>query len=171
VLNAIPMIKFRDLDLDDVSSIKNWPPYPPEFVDLDYALRKDGWLDEYLTKPGARCFAIEHAGELVAFTILSVTEEAKAEFRIALRADKTGQGLGGAITAMTLAKGFDEIGLARIHLIVRKNNPRAIRLYTRLGFTERGECLKNINEKQTHFLIMEILKESCPASTRPEPAN
>lgn len=61
---------------------------------------------------------------------------------------------------MTMAKGFTEIGLSRIHLIVRKNNPMAIRLYTRLGFAERGECFKNINGKQVHFLTMELLKES-----------
>ena len=143
-----------------MGTITGWPPYPPEFEDLDYALRSNGWLAEYPSKPDTWCFVVEQSGELIAFTILSKTGEAEAEFRIALRADMTGHGLGGAITTMTLAKGFTEIGLSRIHLIVRKNNPKAIRLYTRLGFAEQGECIKNINGKRAHFLIMELLKES-----------
>lgn len=154
------MIQFRNLILDDVAIIKNWPHYPPEFEELDYALRSDGWLDESGNKSDTWCFAVEQAGELIAFTILSKTGETEAEFRIALRADRTGQGLGSTITAMTIAKAFTEMRLTRIHLIVRKNNPRAIRLYTRLGFAECGECLKNINGKQVHFLTMELLKES-----------
>jgi diamine N-acetyltransferase len=165
------MIQFRNLVLDDVAIIKNWPPYPPEFEELDYALRSDGWLDEYGNKPDTWCFSVEQSGELIAFTILSKTGETEAEFRIALRADRTGQGLGSAITAMTIEKGFAEIGLARIHLIVRKNNPRAIRLYTRLGFAECGECLKNINGKQAHFLTMESLKEFYSTPNVREPAN
>lgn len=157
---AIPMIQLRNIVLDDIVAIKDWPSYPPEFEDLDYALRGKGWLTEYRNKPDTWRFAVEQAGELVAFTILSRTGEAVAEFRIALRADRTGQGLGGVITTMTLAKGFREIGFSRIHLIVRKNNPRAICLYSRLGFVEQGECVENINGKQAHFLTMELTKES-----------
>jgi RimJ/RimL family protein N-acetyltransferase len=127
---------------------------------LDYALRKNGWLTEYRSRPDTWCFAVEQAGQLVAFSILSKTGETEAEFRIALRADKTGKGLGGAITTMTLTRGFTDIGLSRIHLIVRKNNSAAIRLYSRLGFSEQGECVKNINGKQTDFLMMELLKKS-----------
>jgi RimJ/RimL family protein N-acetyltransferase len=156
----IPMMQLRPLIPEDMAVIGNWPPYPPEFADLDYALRDNGWLSEYRSKPETWCFAVEQSGELIAFTILSTTGAAKAEFRIALRGDRTGQGLGRAVTAMTLAKGFAELGLTRIHLIVRKNNPRASRLYSRLGFTEQGECFKNINGKQTHFLIMELPRES-----------
>ncbi|MBI1865452.1 MAG: GNAT family N-acetyltransferase [Nitrospirae bacterium] len=150
-----------------MAAIKNWPPYPPEFEDLDYALRSNGWLIEYWNKPNTWCFAVEQSGDLVAFTILSETGDAEAEFRIALRADRTGQGLGGVITNKTLAKGFAEIGLTRVHLIVRKDNPRAIRLYARLGFAERGECYKRINGKQAHFLIMDLLKESYPTTKGP----
>ncbi|WP_273120579.1 GNAT family N-acetyltransferase [Ferrovum myxofaciens] len=80
----------------------------------------------------------------------------EAEFRIALRSDKAGQGLGWIVTSETLEKGFDEIGLTRIHLIVRKNNLRAIRLYHRLGFTLRGECHKDVNRKPTHFLMLDL---------------
>ena len=62
----------------------------------------------------------EQSGELIAFTILSPTAQGEAEFRIALRADKYGQGLGRTISARTLSIGFDEIGLKRIHLMFAK---------------------------------------------------
>jgi RimJ/RimL family protein N-acetyltransferase len=157
------MIQLRNLVQGDIDAIRDWPPYPREFEDLDYALRNRGWLVEFRNKPDTWCFAVEQSGELIAFTILCKTGKDAAEFRIALRADRIGQGLGGTITTTTLAKGFTEIGLSRIHLIVRKNNPKAIRLYARLGFSERGECFKSINGKQAHFLIMDLLKESYSA--------
>ena len=150
------MLELRLTENRDVAVIQNWPSYPPEFVELDYALRSNGWLAEYRQKPGTWIYVAKQYEEIVAFTILSKTGEACAEFRIALRADKLGQGLGKIIACMTLCKGFDEIGLTRIHLIVRKNNARAAHLYRQLGFVEQGEVLKTINHKQVKFIAMEI---------------
>lgn len=154
------MIKLRLLTADDGASIQNWPPYPPEFEDLDYALRNNGWLAEHRNKPDSRIYLAEQNGEIIAFTILFMTGAADAEYRIALRADKIGQGLGGIISSMTLAKGFAEMQLACIHLIVRKNNPRAIHLYKGLGFTERGECWMNVNGKKVNVLTMHIARNT-----------
>jgi len=154
------MIVLRVMGAADVATIQNWPAYPPEFVDLDYALRSNGWLDEHRHKPDTWLYVAEQTGEIIAFTILSKTSATEAEFRIALRADKIGQGLGSTLTTMTLDKGFAEIKLARIHLIVRTNNPRAIRLYKSLGFAENGDCLKKVNGKQANFLAMILSKET-----------
>jgi len=153
-------MQLRNLVPGDIGVIIEWPPYSPEFEELDYALRNNGWLNEYRDKPSTWCFAVEQSDQIIAFSILSKTGEAEAEFRIALRADKIGKGLGAAITIMTLEKGFSEINLSRIHLIVRKNNMAAIRLYRRLGFIEQGECSHIINEKLTDFLVMRLLKVS-----------
>jgi RimJ/RimL family protein N-acetyltransferase/catechol 2,3-dioxygenase-like lactoylglutathione lyase family enzyme len=144
---------------DDIT-IENWPAYPPEFADLDYALRKDGWIAEFRDQPNAQVYVAERAGALIAFSILALTAKGEAEFRIALRADKAGQGLGRIITAKTLQIGFEEIGLQRIHLIVRKNNPRAIGLYQCLNFAPCGECQMIINNKPTDFLKMELLSKN-----------
>lgn len=154
------MIKLRPIEAADVAVIQNWPAYPPEFAELDYALRSNGWLDEHRNKPDTWLYVAEQAGEVIAFTILSRTGATEAEFRIALRADEMGQGLGSTLTTMILKNGFTEIWLARIHLIVRKNNPRAIGLYKSLGFTECGECLLHVNGKQVNFLTMEISRGS-----------
>jgi len=146
----------RPLAQDDVSTIESWPDYPTEFQELNYALRKDGWLAEFGRRPDTWLYAAEQAGQVIAFTILATSAPDEAEFRIALRADKSGQGLGRVITNHTLTKAFGECGLSRVHLIVRKNNRRAIELYRRLGFTHRGECRKTIDNQLTDFLSMDL---------------
>ena len=156
------MLELRSIESGDVAIIHSWPRYPSEYDDLDYALRINGWLDEYLQKPETWIYVAKQNEEIVAFTILSKSDVASAEFRIALRPDKFGQGLGKAIASMTLRKGFNEMSLACIHLIVRKNNVRAIHLYRQLGFVEQGEVLKVANNKRVEFLAMNIFKATCP---------
>jgi diamine N-acetyltransferase len=149
------MIVLRYIDDSDRKAVLQWPPYPPDFADLDYALRAGGWLDVYREIPDTVCFAVEKDGELIGFTILSRTGVGAAEFRIALHPDRTGGGLGGRIAELTLEKGFEEMGYDRIHLIVRKANPRAASVYRRMGFTETGSCVKTIDGKMVELLIME----------------
>jgi RimJ/RimL family protein N-acetyltransferase len=136
--------------------MSDWPSYQPCFNELDYALRKRGWLSEYFGKPDTKCYAAEHSGELIGFAILSKTSETEDEFRIALKQDKTGSGYGRIITLMVLNDGFINRKINRIYLIVRKNNPMAIRLYKSIGFAERGKCIKEINGKPVDFLVMDI---------------
>lgn len=150
------MLQLKKAEEPDIATIKQWPPYPPEFDELDYALREGGWLDEFRGKPGTTYYAAKEGSDLVGFTLLSRTSEKEAEFRIALRADKLGHGLGGTITTLTLQKGFEELGLERIHLIVRKSNPRAKKLYERLGFTLAGDCVKEIHGKMVEFYSMDF---------------
>ncbi len=40
----------REMTEQDSAIIQNWPAYPTEFKDLDYALREAGWISEYLGK-------------------------------------------------------------------------------------------------------------------------
>ena len=149
-------VLLRNLLPDDILAITGWPSYPPRFEELDYALRKKGWLSEYFSKPDTKCYAAEHSGGLIGFAILSKTSEKEAEFRIALRPDKTGKGFGKIIILTVLEDGFLNMRIDRVHLIVRKNNPGAISLYKSIGFTERGECIKEIDGKQADFLVMDI---------------
>ena len=158
LFNPDGKIQLRSFLAKDDATIEKWPVYPMEFEDLDYALRRDGWIAEFCDQPDTWLYAAEQSGELIAFAILSLTTQSEAEFRIALRADKAGQGLGRFITDKTLEIGFNEIGLKRIHLIVRKNNQRAIKLYQRLNFSHCGECQKIVNNRQTDFLMMEKRK-------------
>jgi len=153
------MIRLRSLRDSDVTQIGHWPPYPGDMEQMDYALREKGWLEEFWQKPDTFCYAVEDDSDLIGFTILAKTGETDAEFRIALRTDKTGLGLGKSVTCLTLQKGFEDLGLSRIHLIVRKNNVRGIKVYQRLGFVDRGELQKEILGTPVDFWLMDICRE------------
>jgi diamine N-acetyltransferase len=150
------MLTLRMLKPEDTRLIKSCPQYPPEFTELDYALRDGGWLDEYSTKKGAEILVADDLGEMVGFSILSKDEEGSAEFRIAIHPDKLGKGFGKALAILTLRYGFSTPGISRIRLIVRKNNPRAKKLYETLLFRHTGECTEEIKGKPVDFYRMEI---------------
>ena len=157
-------MNLREMTEQDSVVIQNWPAYPIEFGDLDYALREAGWINEYLGKRGTKIYVAEESGVLIGFTILSRDDaeggSSSAEFRIALHPDFLGQGAGEKIAGMTIEKGFEELGLQRIYLIVRKSNPRAGKLYKHCGFRDTGECRKEVNGAVVDFQEMELPREN-----------
>lgn len=150
------MITLLPMSDGDVAVIRRWPPYPPAFAELDYALREDGWLTEFHGKPRSRCDVALLGGDLIGFTMLLKTGEDEAEYRIALRADQLGRGHGMAITRTVLERAFAEMGLSRIHLVVRRTNSRARRLYEKLGFCAIGECVMDVQGQPVASTAMEI---------------
>lgn len=153
--NTNSCLQLRPYRTTDRTCIAAWPEYDGEFAKLDYALRQGGWIDEYQNKPRTWIYSVERNDDVVGFSILSITDADEAEFRIAIRPGLTGHGLGKHVAEETLSKGFNELGLKRIHLIVRKNNLRAIALYLKLGFTRCGEQELFINCKHEEFIFME----------------
>lgn len=145
----------RRATLQDRQTIVRWPSYPAEFSELDYALRDNGWLDEFLEK--AWVYVTEQDQVVVAFSLLAMEGESEAEFRIALHADYLGKGLGKVVTQRTLEVGFHVHGLKRIHLIVRKNNHRARKLYESIGFQPCGSCMQVVNGCRVEFQQFEYL--------------
>jgi diamine N-acetyltransferase len=154
------MIALRPVQDDDIPAIKSWPPYPPDFAMLDYSLRDGGWLDEYYRKEGKVILVAEEDQELVGFSILSRVSGSLAEFRIALHPHKLGQGLGRTLALRTIGHGFKDPSLLTIYLVVRKNNPRAQRLYELLRFRMQGECTEVIQGKPVAFYRMEIDRDT-----------
>jgi diamine N-acetyltransferase len=154
------MISLRPLRDDDISSIKSWPPYPREFAMLDYSLRDGGWLDEYCRKDGIEILIAEENKETIGLSILSREPGGLAEFRIALHPNKLGLGHGKTISLLTMKHGFLDSHLQTIHLIVRKNNPRAQRLYESLRFRLLGECTEVIQGEPVAFYRMVIDRET-----------
>lgn len=151
------MIALRQMTAEDSLIIRQWPAYQLCFALLDYALRSGGWFDEFSGEPGALFFIAEIPPKnTVGFTLLNLKGSEEAEFRIALHPQWTGKGLGREITMATLEKGFITLGLKRILLIVRINNPHAIKLYERLGFQKTGDRFHDIQGKQVAFYDMEI---------------
>ena len=153
------MLTLRNLRPYEIAVIKSWPHYPPEFSDLDYALRDDGWLDHYPAGIATVILAAEDQTGLIGFSILSREEGKCPEFRIALHPEKTGKGLGKELTLLTLAHGFSVLGFTCIRLIVRKNNYRAQKLYNELLFRYAGECIEAVKGKPVEFFRMEISSE------------
>jgi RimJ/RimL family protein N-acetyltransferase len=151
-----PGISLRPMRDGDVSAIRGWPPYQDAYAQMDYALRLNGWLDEYYTRPGSWCYIAESDGKTVGFSLLLKTGAQNAELRIALHPAKTGLGLGGRIMMSVMETAFSQLGFDTIHLVVRKNNFPAIRLYERLGFRNRGDCTLFIQGMPVEFFKMDI---------------
>lgn len=150
------MIALRKLTGEDIPGIKSWPPYPPEFSELDYSLRDGGWLDEYRTKAGTNIFVATDQDGIAGFSLISNVDTGTAEFRIALHPETLGKGTGKTVTLLTLQQGFSDPGITLIRLIVRKNNPRAKKLYESLRFRHTGECTSVVNGKRVEFFTMAI---------------
>ncbi|WP_321508565.1 GNAT family protein [uncultured Methanoregula sp.] len=160
------MILLRELRNDDILTIKAWPPYPQDCMELDYSLRNGGWLDKYLGKPGTEILVATDSESIAGFSILEHEPGRRAEFRIALHPGKLGQGLGKTIAILTLAHGFSDPGTDVIRLIVRKNNPRAQRLYSFLKFRGTGECTEEVEGKMVEFYTMEIDRKTFRETNR-----
>ena len=154
------MLTLCPLASDDIAVIREWPPYPPKFQDLDYALMEGGWLDEYREKSSAGILVAEVDGGIAGFSIIAREPGGTAEFRIALHPERLGPGVGKAITHLSLGHGFSDTATSTIRLMVRKNNPRAERLYERLHFRHTGECTEVIQGRAVEFRRMEIDRDT-----------
>ncbi|PKG33075.1 MAG: N-acetyltransferase [Methanoregula sp.] len=161
------MITLRPLRQEDVPAIKSWPPYPREFGMLDYSLRDGGWLDEYGGRTGTEILIAEDGNGMIGFALLAKKDASSAEFRIALHPLRLGQGLGRTVALRVLARGFSATGCDTIVLIVRKNNPRAERLYESLRFRPCGECMELVNGENVPFLKMEINRKTFEGVIKP----
>lgn len=153
------MIALRPIGIEDIAAIKNWPVYVDGFEQMDYALREHGWLDEFWQLPDTLIYIAELNKQAIGFSLLGTTSEGEAEFRIAIHPLWTGKGLGKKVTLATLKTGFRQLHLNRIHLIVRKNNSRAAKLYESLEFANVGESIHTIQGKRIEFKDMAMTKQ------------
>ena len=153
------MIKLRSITAEDVAKIKTWPAYEDGFEQMDYALRDKGWIDEFRNNPDTLIYGAEEEGRIIGFSLLAMSAPGEAEFRIAIHPLLTGKGLGRQITLATLQEGFRHHMLNKVHLIVRKNNPRAAKLYESVGFKKTAESIHVIQGKPVEFEDMDMAKE------------
>jgi RimJ/RimL family protein N-acetyltransferase len=112
-------VRLQALMQEAAETITQWPPYPEDLRELDYALRPGGWLDQFPESSTCHRYAATEASHLVGFTILTGIHNEDAEFYIALHQDYLGRGIGTAITRQTVSIGFHSLELSRIHLKVR----------------------------------------------------
>lgn len=160
------MITLRPLREADISLIRSWPPYPPEFSELDYCLRAGGWLDEYRNKPRSTILVAMENGDVLGFSIISGNGRGSAEFRIALHPSRIGNGSGKIILHRSLEYCFADMTIRSVWLIVRKNNLRAQALYAAYRFHATGECTEEIMGEPVEFFRMEIDRRTFFLETR-----
>lgn len=149
------MIILKEMTNEHIQLIKKWSEYPPEFKELDYALRDGGWLDSNFY----RAFSAIEEDIVIGFTTLWKEDE-NISVAIALHCDKIGKGLGHIVLCETLQICFSKYGCKNVYLDVRKSNIRAKRLYEKIGFRVVNEHVMEVNAQQVPFYKMVIEKDA-----------
>lgn len=148
------MIILKEMTNEHIQIIKKWPKYPPDFAELDYALRDGGWLDFDFY----RAFSAIEDNKIIGFTILWKEVES-ITIAIALHGHEIGKGLGYVVLYKTLQKCFSEYECEKVFLDVRKNNLQAKRLYDKVGFKVVSEHVMEVNGVMVPFFKMFIEKD------------
>lgn len=128
------------------------------------------WCEKIATAEGRVDLAVvaKDGGEFLGEVVLNEIDEENldANFRIALAAERYfGRGYGTEAARLMVRYGFEALGLHRIELEVFAFNPRAVRVYEKLGFRHEGR------KRRAHFqdgawhdvLLMGLLRDEFAA--------
>jgi RimJ/RimL family protein N-acetyltransferase len=125
----------------------------------------EAWCESLATREGRLDCAIvsKETGEYLGEVVLNQIDEINrsANFRIALRGSNYyGKGIGTEAAKLMLEYGFNILELHRIDLEVFTFNPRAIRVYEKLGFKREGVRREVLQLDGTYHdaIIMGLLK-------------
>lgn len=120
-------------DIPFIRSLTMRADYAPFIGDSD-----DAQLAVWIASPAARVLIWEDAGAK-GFGVFRELDNAGGIvelFRIAL--DRAGGGRGDVFFNALVDYAFRDLGAARLWLDASAENPRAVKIYTRSGFTEEG---------------------------------
>ena len=110
-------------------------------AELEDMIFNDAWsyrdVQDLICTKGGMCFSATEGDEVIAYVIGRLIAPEGEIYRIAVRADKRGRGIGYRLLdyAVKTSKGQ---GLERLFLEVRSQNVPAIKLYTSYGFKQIG---------------------------------
>ena len=110
-------------------------------AELEDIIFNDAWsyrdVQDLICTEGGMCFSATEGDEVIAYVIGRLIAPEGEIYRIAVRADKRGRGIGYRLLdyAVKTSKGQ---GLERLFLEVRSQNVPAIKLYTSYGFKQIG---------------------------------
>jgi RimJ/RimL family protein N-acetyltransferase len=124
------------------------------------------YIDKVNSDPNRAQFAIcrqdnnEFIGD-IALNEIESTFNRSANLRIAIATHHTGQGFGTEAIRLLLDYGFGFRNLHRVELDVYTINPRALKVYEKVGFVQEGVKRKNwyYNHKYYDSIMMSILAE------------
>lgn len=144
------LIELHPLAETDVDSIMTWVNQsevvgniaafagPPMSRDDELA-----WIRRTLTSPSDRVWSVlesatgRYLGQVGIHQIHARSRVGRVACVIAARADH-GKGFGSAAVRALADRGFGELGLHKLWLMVFRHNERGRRLYGRIGFVEEG---------------------------------
>jgi RimJ/RimL family protein N-acetyltransferase len=151
-----PRLEIRPLMKKDREAIYDWPHYQAPYAELNYAIeRQEGWLDQEGEIPGTIILGGFRGGELRAFSLLVPNERGSFEFFVAVRACDIGQGIGTEMTRRTVRYAFDQCGVNRVWLKVRRNHAVGRKIYLQEGFASSGFKQQLIRGKPVDFELMQ----------------
>ena len=110
-------------------------------AELEDMIFSDAWsyrdVQDLICTDGGMCFSATEGDEVIAYVIGRLIAPEGEIYRVAVRADKRGRGIGYRLLdyAVKTSKGQ---GLERLFLEVRSQNVPAIKLYTSYGFKQIG---------------------------------
>jgi RimJ/RimL family protein N-acetyltransferase len=163
-------IRLRALTLQDAAITWKWRnqtevsdefsahPFP-----VSYEMEKEWYEKNIHSNIPLSAFGVEliSSSELIGMTFLKNISliHRNAEFAILIDNSMSGKGYGTEACRITLQFAFQKLGLHRVYLKVKKNNPAAIRLYETCGFKVEGTLREDIfkNGNFTDQLVMGIL--------------
>ena len=170
---ATDRVRLRALRHDDLAILRSFVN-DPEVMRFSNAFRpiseieQDQWWERILQSRDMVWFGVEElegkAPKLVGTCCLVDIDPIvrQAELRIRIGAKESwGHGLGTGACALLVGYGFDHLNLQRIWLRVFASNPRAIRLYEKLGFATEGRPRRAafIAGEADDVVLMGLLRE------------
>ncbi len=157
-------VEFEKLTLEHIRKMKHWGIHTsPLFRDYNFIFRSDEERKNFLLQktlsPFNKYYAILYLNEVIGFIGLKkinyITKN--STLGLVLNPDLVGMGYGTATLCKFLDYYFNQLNMKKMELEVAGYNPRARKLYEKMGFKEKKSYLepypnRNIDEKSPEYL-------------------
>jgi RimJ/RimL family protein N-acetyltransferase len=130
--------------------------------------KEEVWFEEMIKRPPIEqpmTIEVEENGDWIPigntgfFDINNIARSAELGIMIGNK-DYWDKGCGTLVMKLMLKHGFEVLNLNRIYLLVKSNNPRAIRCYEKVGFMHEGSMRQAEYQDGKYFdlIMMSVLK-------------
>lgn len=157
-------VEFEKLTLEHIRKMKHWGIHTsPLFRDYNFIFRSDEERKNFLLQktlsPFNKYYAILYLNEVIGFIGLKKINylTKNSTLGLVLNPDLVGMGYGTATLWKFLDYYFNQQNMKKMELEVAGYNPRARKLYEKMGFKEKKSYLepyhnRNIDEKSPEYL-------------------
>jgi len=167
-------ISFTVLDREHAKEITSWR-YDEPYAIYDYRDQSSNDVIGYLTDPANQIFAVLSDNELIGFRSFGpdgrvsggTYDDSYLDTGGGLRPDLTGRGLGARIICKGIEFGTREFETERFRVTIAAFNQRALRVCSRVGFTEDHRFHRATDDKE--FVVMKLEKKPREQAVVPNP--